>query len=59
MKLSVRLRGVLLHAPELYERECSSLNEAISIIEKYETIPDGYIQCIYDPEEYMLVARVK
>ena len=25
----------------------------------YPPTPDGYIQCIYNPEEYMIVARVK
>jgi hypothetical protein len=59
VKLSEKLNVILYYKPWLSKEECESLKYAISIIEQYESIPEGYIQCIYNPEEYMLVARVK
>jgi hypothetical protein len=32
---------------------------AIKIVQAYETIPDGHVMTIYNPDEYMIVERVK
>jgi hypothetical protein len=58
VKLSTRLKNTY-YADGLYDDDKQAIEDAISIIEQYESIPEGYIQCIYNPEEYMLLARVK
>jgi hypothetical protein len=58
MKTSMALQ-LVLDCNDLDFEDCQTIKTAIKIVQAYETIPEGYIQCIYDPEEYMLVERVK
>jgi hypothetical protein len=32
---------------------------AIKIVQAYENIPEGHVMTIYNPDEYMIVERVK
>jgi hypothetical protein len=57
MNIADELNEILASSTCSFEKEV--LISAIAIVNSYRAIPEGYIQCIYNPEEYMLVARVK
>jgi hypothetical protein len=59
MTISKDLNAILCHKPWLSEKECESLKDAIKIVQAYETIPDGHVMTIYNPDEYMIVERIK
>jgi hypothetical protein len=58
VKLSAKLRDVYF-ADNIFDEDKQAIKDAISIIEQYETIPDGHVMTIYNPDEYMIVERVK
>jgi hypothetical protein len=58
MKTSMALQ-LVLDCNDLDFEDTQIIKTAIKIVQAYETIPDGHVMTIYNPDEYMIVERVK